>query len=209
MASVTRRPSTTQRATAAEAQVLAAVERMLGEGTRFTEISVQEIADAADIARSTFYTHFRDKTQVLSRLAEKIKDRLVGMAEAWDPSGPHGGAEGFQDFFEKVIAAHRKNFAVLTAIREIGGYDSTVSEFYTANLERADASVLHTLITEQDAGRTPGDLDPTTASRVIVWGGEQAILQHIRVDKGTGDKALARELARIWWYGAYRRPEPE
>jgi AcrR family transcriptional regulator len=209
MASVTRRRSTAERPTSAEAQVLAAVERLLGEGTRFTEISVQEIADAADIARSTFYAHFRDKTQVLSRLAETIKYRLVGMAEAWDPSGPHGGPDGFQDFFEKVITAHRQNFAVLTAIREIGGYDPSVSEFYTANLERADASVLHTLLSEQGAGRTPGDVDPTAASRVIVWGGEQAILQHIKVDNGSGDKALARELARIWWYGAYRRPEAE
>jgi hypothetical protein len=37
-------------------------------------------------------------------------------------------------------------------------------------------------------------------------GRAQAIAHHIAVDDGSGDTALARELARIWWHGAYRRP---
>jgi AcrR family transcriptional regulator len=206
MASVTRKRFAAGRSAGSEAQVFAAVERMLDEGMRFTEISVQEIVDEAHIARSTFYTHFRDKTEVLSKLADSIKDRLVALAEQWDPSGPQGGVEGFQAFFETVIAAHRRNFSVMSAIREIAGYDPDVSNFYRSNLERADAAVRKTLLAEQQEGATPDDLDPTAASRVIVWGGEQAIVHHIMVNDGSGDKALARELAQIWWYGAYRRP---
>lgn len=186
--------------------MFAAVERMLREGTRFTEISVQQMADEAGIARSTFYTHFRDKTQVLSRLANTINDRTLDLVEQWDPSGPNGGLEGFQEFFVKVIADLRKNFIVLSAIREIAGYDADINEFYTSNLERAEAAVRKSLLAEQHAGRTPAALDPGAAGKVIVWGGYQAIVRHVSVDDGSGDEALSRELAQIWWHGAYRRP---
>jgi AcrR family transcriptional regulator len=205
MASVTRQRSAPRRPTSAESRVLAAVEKMLHDGVHFTEMSVQMIAAEAGIARATFYTHFRDKVQVLSMLADVVKERMVGMAEQWDPSGPDGGVEGFQEFFEKLIAAHRQNYAVMSALRELGGYDPEVRDFYMSNLVRADAAVLKSLVAEQREGRTPDDLDPTTASRVIVWGGEEAIIRHIGVDDGGGDEALARELAHIWWYGAYRR----
>ncbi|CAM5524928.1 hypothetical protein [Streptomyces canarius] len=79
-------------------------------------------------------------------------------------------------------------------------------DFYTADLEGFDEAVLRTLLSEQAAGSTPADLDAVAASRIIVWGGAQAIAHHIRVDDGSGDAVFARELARIWWYGAYRRP---
>jgi hypothetical protein len=42
---------------------------------------------------------------------------------------------------------------------------------------------------------------------VIVLGGEVAIADHVATfrDDTSGDGAFARELARIWWYGVYRR----
>lgn len=66
--------------------------------------------------------------------------------------------------------------------------------------------MLRTILSEQAAGSTTADLDAVSASRIIVWGGAQAIAHHIRVDDGSGDTVFARELARIWWYGVYRRP---
>ncbi|MEV7077871.1 hypothetical protein AB0N88_04875 [Streptomyces sp. NPDC093516] len=112
----------------------------------------------------------------------------------------------FARFFEEVIAVHRAHQGVITAVREAAAYDPAVSDFYTAGLEGFDEAVRRTLRSEQAAGSAPADLDVTAASRVIVWGGAQAIAHHIVVDDGSGDRALARELARIWWHGTYRRP---
>jgi hypothetical protein len=52
-------------------------------------------------------------------------------------------------------------------------------------------------------------LDPVLASRVIVIGGDRAMADHdMTNDDTSSDAAFARELASIWWYGAYqRRPE--
>ncbi|MEU6204148.1 helix-turn-helix domain-containing protein, partial [Micromonospora musae] len=62
MPSITRRRSAAaDRRLPVEAQILAATERLLGEGESFTELGVQRIAREAGVARSTFYMHFADK----------------------------------------------------------------------------------------------------------------------------------------------------
>lgn len=206
--SVTRRrtPDHQRRSAATEAKLLSSVERLLDEGESFTDISVQRILDEAGVSRATFYAHFQGKPDLLQRLAERVRDSSLALARQWDPGAGEDGAERYARFFEDVLALHRAHHPVLSAVREVATYDAAVRDFYAADLEGFDEAVLATLLEQQRAGATAADLDAVTASRVIVWGGAQAIARHISVDDGSGDAALARELGSIWWYGAYRRP---
>jgi AcrR family transcriptional regulator len=203
LTSVTRRHREGKRST--EQQLLTALEQLLKSGEIFTEISVQRIIAEAGVSRATFYFHFRDKSDLLIRLTGNLRTTLLGLAIKWNPADGEDGAARFADFFAEVISIHRENFPVLSAVRELAAYDPNVNDFYTADLEEFDNAVHKTLVDEQRSGSTPADLDAVAASRVIVWGGAQAIARHIAVDDGSGDAALARELGKIWWYGAYRR----
>jgi AcrR family transcriptional regulator len=185
--------------------VFAAVERLLNEGMKYTEISVQRIITEAEIARSTFYAHFRDKSDLLSRLAEGTRENFFDAASAWEAMGAAAGVSSLTQIFEELIARHREHSAVLLAITEIAAYDPVVRDFYTSDLDAFEARVVSDLKERQQAGLTAPDLDPAAASRIIVWGGEQAIAHHISTDDGSGDATFARELATIWWYGAYCR----
>jgi AcrR family transcriptional regulator len=208
MRSVTRRQPTHHavRSAATEAQLLAAVERLLDAGERYTAISVQRIIDEAGVSRATFYAHFRGKSDLLARLSGRLRESLLELARQWDPGAGEDGAGRYARFFEEVIAIQRAHRSLITAVREVAAYDPEVADFYGAALEGFDEHVAGTLRAEQDAGSTPRDLDATAASRVIVWGGAQAIAHHIDVDDGSGDASFARELGSIWWHGAYRRP---
>ncbi|MFC4587656.1 TetR/AcrR family transcriptional regulator [Sphaerisporangium corydalis] len=208
MASVTRRRDRDlqERSTEAETKLVSAVERLLNAGESFTEISVQRIIEEAGVSRATFYAYFQGKPDILRRLAQKIRDASLALAEQWDPGAGEDGADRYTAFFQDVLALHRAHHPVLSAVREVATYDAAVRDFYTADLEGFDEAVLATLLEQQRAGATPSDLDAVAASRVIVWGGAQAMAHHINVDDGSGDAALARELGHIWWYGAYRRP---
>jgi len=175
---------------------------LLAEGTRYTEISVQRIIDEAGIARSTFYVHFRDKTDLLERLGGAIREHLYGIVSQWEPFDQAAGADGLAEAFEQVIAFHRQHADIITAMTETAALDPGFSAFY---LEEFELKVTRQLVGERAAGRTDAGLEPVAAARVIVWGGHWAITHHISVDDGSGDARLARELARIWWHGAYRR----
>ncbi|MFH8625996.1 TetR/AcrR family transcriptional regulator [Streptomyces vietnamensis] len=194
------------RSAATRARVMSALERLLDDGEAFSEISVQRILDEADVSRATFYAHFRGKPDVLVQLTDELRESLLTLARHWDPDAEEDGAERFARFFEEVIAIHRAHQGVLTAVREAASYDPAVGDFYTADLEGFDETVLRTLLSEQAAGLTDAGLDAVAVTRIIVRGGAQAIAHHIDVDDGSGDAAMARELARTWWYGAYRRP---
>ncbi|MGV9915574.1 TetR/AcrR family transcriptional regulator [Streptomyces tendae] len=195
------------RSAATRAQVLAAVTRMLDSGESFTQISVQRILEEADVSRATFYAHFRGKTDVLVRLSDELRESLLSLGRQWDPGAAGDGAERFTRFFTDIVTVHRAHQGVLVALREAAAYDAEVGDFYTSGLEGFDEIVRATLQAEQAAGSAPPDLDVAAASRIIVWGGTQAIAHHIATDPGDGDAAFAREMGRIWWYGAYRRPE--
>ena len=206
MPSITRNRRDDKRFSATELRLVGALERLLRNGAVFTEISVQQILDEAGVSRGTFYSHFRDKSQLLIRLTDSLRSDLLALAKAWNPAAGEDGAERYAAFFAQVIAIHRENFAVVSALRELATYDSAVHDFFTADLEEFDNAVRATLVDQQRSGVTPVDLVPSAASRIIVWGGAQAIAHHIRVDDGTGDAEFAKELGAIWWYGAYRRP---
>ncbi|WP_200828479.1 TetR/AcrR family transcriptional regulator [Mycobacterium sp. 3519A] len=208
MASITRQRRDADRQSGSEQRLLDAVERLLNAGQLFTEISVQRILEEAGVSRATFYAHFRDKSALLIRLTDTLRERLLDLARAWDPAAGEDGAARYAEFFLEVIRIHRENFAVLSAVRELASYDPAVHDFYTADLDEFERAVCQTLTEQQRSGATISELSPVAASRVIVWGGAQAIAHHISVDDGSGDTQFARELGAIWWHGAYRRPAP-
>ena len=58
---------------------------------KYSEISIQEIIDAADVGRSTFYSHFCTKDELLKALVEKIFDSLRSHSADRDPDIPVRG----------------------------------------------------------------------------------------------------------------------
>jgi AcrR family transcriptional regulator len=197
-------PGTPQLAkSSAEAEILAATRRLLIDGANFTELGVQHISAEAGVARSTFYSHFRDKIDLLMRLGAAMVETSFDIASAWEPSA---GPDGLADAFLEVLGVYREHAAVLRAIAEVATYDATVRDFWNQGLTQFTDRTTALLRAEQDAGRTPAGIDLDSTGRVIVIGGERAIFDHVTA-KGPGEDAtFARELALIWWYGVYRRP---
>jgi AcrR family transcriptional regulator len=204
MPSITRRRSPNPgRRASAEAEILAATRRLLINGANFTELGVQQISTEAGVARSTFYIYFRDKIDLLMRLATAMVTTSFDITSAWKPAD---GVERLADAFLQVVGVYREHSAVLRAIAEVAAYDATVRDFWNEGLTQFTDRTIAVLRDEQDAGRTPVDVDLVNVSRVIVKGGEQAIFDHVTAGDPADDAAFARELALTWWYGVYRRP---
>lgn len=205
MPSITRRrTANVGRPTSAEADILAATQRLLVNGANFTELGVQQISTEAGVARSTFYSHFRDKIDLVMRLAAEFTTSTFDVTSAWNPSD---GLEGLEDTFLRAMEVYRKNAAVRRALSEVAAYDVTVRDFWSAELSHFTDRTIALLRAEQDAGRTPADLDPVSATRLIIIGGERALVDQVTTADPSSDAAFARELAKTWWYGVYRRPE--
>ncbi|MBP2703874.1 TetR/AcrR family transcriptional regulator [Microbispora sp. RL4-1S] len=204
MPSITRRRTANiGRPTSAETDILAATQRLLINGANFTELGVQHICTEAGVARSTFYSHFRDKIDLIMRLATELLTSTFDVTSAWTPSD---GVEALEDVFLRVVRVYREHAAARRALAEVAGYDATVRDFWKAELDQFTDRTITVLRAEQDAGRTPAALDPVSATRLIIMGGERAIVDHVTSEDPASDATFARELALTWWYGVYRRP---
>jgi AcrR family transcriptional regulator len=204
--SITRpRPQGPDRRAAVEAQVLAATEKLLVEGVSFTELGVQRIATEAGIARSTFYLYYRDKTELLVRLAGSLKEQLFDLGEDWRPTGPGGGPDELAALFERMIGYYRDHGAVLAAISETAAYDTVVRDYWTEEISRFAERAVARLQEEREAGRLAPDVDPTVAGWTLAVGGAQVIARHVAGGDPSADAVIARELALSQWYGVYRR----
>src|ERR1700704_3515210 len=53
---------------------------------RFDDITVQNVIDRADVGRSTFYTHFRDKEDLFQKDWEQFLDGFAQHID-WDKAG--------------------------------------------------------------------------------------------------------------------------
>lgn len=186
--------------------MLAATGRLLAEGVAFTELGVQRIAAEAGIARSTFYLYFRDKTELLVRLAGSLKDELFDLGEDWHPSGPGGGPEGLAALYERMIRYYRDHGAVLAAITETAAYDAAVRDYWNETTSRFAERAVARLREEREAGRLAPDVDPVVAGWTSAVGGAQVIALHVATGAESSDAEVARELALSQWYGVYRRP---
>ncbi|BBH70131.1 hypothetical protein ACTI_68160 [Actinoplanes sp. OR16] len=206
MPSTTRHPSAgPDRRAAVQARIVAATERLLAGGATFTELGVQRIAADAGVARSTFYLHFRDKSELALSLAGSLAGTAFTMMDAWDPAAPDA-LETFERSMTGVVRFYRERATVLAAVLEVTAYDEAVRDAWAGQLGQFIALAEKLLIAEQAAGRTTADLDAAAASRLIIWGGMQTIAHQVASGDPAQDDAVARELARIQWYGTFRRP---
>lgn len=191
-----------------EAAVLAAVERLLVSGASFTELSVQRIADEANIARSTFYLSFRDKTDVLTRLIGSLKDEVFAAGQGWRIDGPHGGRDGLAAIFIRQLAYYRERAPLVNAVNEVIAYDRTLRSEGRRFLARFTERTIARLRDEQRAGRLAPEVDPVAAGQVLTWTGGQAIAQQVAIGDCRDDAKFATALADLQWFGTYRTPRP-
>jgi AcrR family transcriptional regulator len=200
------RVTSTERATAIEAGVLAAAERLLARGSTFSALTTQQIATEAGVARSTMYLYFKEKDAVLIRLAERLATGAYALVGRWSPQDP-GGLDSLTGTLLGVIRHYRAHAPILRAVLEISGQDSAFGQFWDGELTRFIELSRRWLRTEQMAGRTAADLDIDTASQIIVFGGIRVIAAHALDGIPERDEAVARELAVNQWFGAIRRPD--
>ncbi|MGW2311723.1 TetR/AcrR family transcriptional regulator [Actinomadura luteofluorescens] len=190
-------------------RVLRTAAEMMADGTPYTELPVQRIAERAQVARSTLYLHFPDKSRLLLALADEAVDALFGEAVIWWRADHSDGVDGVARAMRQMIAAYREHRRVLHALAEVAGYDPEVAEFWRERIRRFAAVVQNRLERERRAGTVDPEMDVRPTAQVLIWTVERTISAHCHHDEGAGDERIARTLARTIWltvYGATPAP---
>ncbi|MEU6562766.1 TetR/AcrR family transcriptional regulator [Nocardia nova] len=212
MASLTRPGSRSrqrdERRDAVERRVLAAVDRLLATGVTYTELPVARIAAEADIARSTFYRYFPDKSRLLIRMADLATDEQFRTAELWWAADHLDGEEGVVTAMRLMIAGTRAHHLVLRALTEVAGYDRDVGEYWRDRISRFTELVRARLDRERERGRIPADLEVEATAIALTCMVERAIDFTFAIGNPVDDEQLARALGRTIWQAVYAGGAP-
>lgn len=208
MPSVTRRPlgNRQERREKIEAGLLAAAERLMRDGTSFTELSVDRLATEAGISRATFYIYFEDKGDLLRRLARQVFSELADDASAWwNVAGLRRPAD-IEATMDRILADYRRHQPLIGALNEMSGYDAAVAATYRELMTGITAGLVKVITDGQADGSIRPELPVAATASALTWMVERACHQNLPYQTIEHDRELALALTQIIWAALYLQP---
>lgn len=191
MAVLSRRTPTTANARRVNEQALLdATLALLGEGSAFADLSIDQIVKRAGLSRPTFYAYFEDKRALVLRLGTDLEQDLASVAEPWLAS-----AQGsVRDTLGGVLDVFRRHAPVVRAITEAATYDPEVAASWQAFHDRFIPGA------ETRIAAGAGKLsrkDVAARAYALVWMTERTLTEHV-AHATVAETALLDQLAWLW-----------
>jgi AcrR family transcriptional regulator len=183
--------------------ILDATAALLAGGGGLTPLGVERIAAAAGVSRATFYVHFRDKTDLLVRLADRATAELFATADRFWMEDHAGGPEQLSAVLLAMVRIYRRHEAVLRAVSEVAGYDPAVAAFWRERMDRYADFMREQIEVDRRAGRVAATLDARHTAFAVVWAVERGVSEHVRASGSGDDAAFALALGRATWLAVF------
>lgn len=190
-----------------EQLLLAAMERLMGEGLTFTELSVDRLAAEAGMSRATFYLYFEDKSFLLRSLIARVFAEIVESGRTWWDQFEQRDLADFQTSMSGLIATYRKHQSLITAVIEVANYDPEVDEAYRGLMQGVQDTTQAFIERGKAEGSVRAELPAKETAAALTWMAERTVHQTARTTSPDHDDRLAAALAHIYWSTLYARPD--
>jgi len=173
----------------------------LAERGPFRDLTVDEIAGAAGLSRSAFYTRFRDKHDLLLSAMEEVATRLYEMADRWwHGQGPP--ADRARRALEGIVAVYAEQASLLRVATEVSTYDEEVRAVWLGIVERFIEATTEHIRSEQALGLIPAGLDPRATAEGLTWMCERCA--HVYIARGERPpEEVVNAIAPVWTAALY------
>lgn len=140
-----------------EDRLLAAMERLLEKGQRFSSVSVEQLTQEAGLARATFYLHFRDKSELVVRLMSHVTEELIASTGNWLGNSEVAQHKDLQQAMVGVVHTFKKHQAILAAVSDTASHDPDVAHLYQAMIDQISEQSRRALATVKRNGLSRPD----------------------------------------------------
>lgn len=184
-------------------QLLQGVERMLAEGERYTDLSVDRIVAAARVGRSNFYVYFQDKSALLQEFFEEMVVDLTVHASPWWQLPPTASKDELREAFREIFSAFLPHRHVWGAAVEAASYDDEMHERFQALMKESMQALAAHIREAQSHGFARPDRDPDTMAPWLLWMTERGLYQLISHADPDRFEALLESFTDIYWDALY------
>ncbi len=185
-------------------ELLAAFERLIGEGETFASMSVDRLTREAGISRSTFYVYFEDKGDLLSALAAEVIEGLVAAAEEWWTLSDDITRPRIEEALGGIVDHYVAHQAVMLAVTESAASDPIARTQYSTLLGQTRDQFAAHILTGQRTGSISTAVDAHHAAGWLTWMTERGLGRLVAPASGEARERLVRALTDVVWNTLYR-----
>ncbi|MFD4406239.1 TetR/AcrR family transcriptional regulator [Nocardia sp. NPDC058499] len=138
-------------------RILDAVEGLLATGLPYTALSMQRIAAAAGLARSTVYRYFPQKNCLLIRLVDADTEDGFAPEECWWAQWRADDLAALTDALAALLEYRRNRGHILGALAEVAAYDRGVARYHAERTARLSDRVADSLRKVRVVASLPAD----------------------------------------------------
>lgn len=169
----------------------------------WSDISLEEIAATAQVARTAFYRYFEDRQHLLNAMLEDVGLELGHVGDPWlnDSDGEDSIAELRRSLagLTEIFVEHGR---LLQAISDTARHDPDMGERYQALADRLIAATAGRIEKDVVAGRSQVE-DPFEVARALTWMNERYLLASFGRPPLADPATVTRALTAIWVSSVY------
>jgi TetR/AcrR family transcriptional regulator, ethionamide resistance regulator len=175
--------------------------RELLEDHPWSEISLEQIMQRADLTRTAFYRHFEDRQLLLLALIDDVGLALDTVADPWEQGDGDSPAE-LEPALRRLTDLYFRHGRLLRAIADAATQDPDLAAFYADLGRRLSESAAARIAADVEAGRSHVQ-DPDEVAAALVWMNERYLLVRFgQTPLGDPGRAAAA-LTEIWQRTVY------
>jgi AcrR family transcriptional regulator len=184
-------------------RLLAVVERLLEHEDSYLDLKVERILAEDGMARSTFYTYFDDKADLIIALAESAMSDIITAAQAIWELPPDASREEVGSAVRHAIETYLPHTRLMNAVLEVSTYDRRVRDRVTAAYGGAQRAAARHIRAGQKAGFVRPDLHADETAGWLTWMTERGMTQLVQHAGKARLKRLQDSFTAILWYTLY------
>lgn len=175
----------------------------------WTDISLEDIAAAAQVARTAFYRHFEDRQHLLAAMLDDVGLELGHVADTWmiDPDDSGDSVAQLHRSLSGLTEIFIEHGRLLQAISDTARHDPRTGALYAALSDRLIAATAARINKDVVAGRSQVH-EPLEVARALTWMNERYLLVSFGRAPFSDPAAVLRALTEIWIGTLYGSPAP-
>ena len=174
----------------------------------WTEISLEDIAEAAQVARTAFYRHFEDRQHLLTAMLDDVGLELGHVADTWTAESD-GSIEELRRSLSGLTDLFVEHGRLLQAISDTARGDAEIGALYGALAERLVTATAARIDRDIATGRSHVPAGESfEVARALTWMNERYLLASFGRAPFSDPAAVLRALTEIWIGTLYGSPAP-
>lgn len=189
-----------------ESALVNAIEALLDQGETFGSVTVSTLAKKAGIARSSFYEHFANKSELVTRLMQRVAEEISTAAGTWFSNPEHADRNDVYAAIEGIVAVYERHRAIMHAVVEMAATEASVDALFRGMMRDLVARNRNVVSRAARAGRTRPQLRLEVGD-ALMWMLERCCYQLHAIDDRSQRRRLIEGMGFVVWHSLFRDTE--